>query len=200
MITRAEVQRLARDGLVDERTQERDYVLTWLLAAMAVQDFSLVFKGGTCLRRCYIPGYRYSEDLDFSLPPGSSPVVELVQGRWRPDPPPTWIAAVPSLRHPNLVGDFARRLAAALGLPYHDVLAAADAPQQKSLQNSVGQLRNVATSLRVIAECPPGPVLLLDDIVDSRWTMTLAGWLLQHHGSGRVHPFALATATPQDDG
>lgn len=125
--------------------------------------------------------------------------VELVQGRWRPDPPPAWITAVPSLRHPNLVGDFARRLAAALGLPYHDVLAAADAPQQKSLHNSVGQLRNVAASLRVIAECPPGPVLLLDDIVDSRWTMTLAGWLLQHHGSGRVLPFALATAAPQDD-
>lgn len=125
---------------------------------------------------------------------------ELVRGRWRPDPPPTWVAAIPSLRHPNLVGDFARRLSASLELPYHDVLAAADAPQQKSLQNSVGQLRNVATSLRVIAECPPGPVLLVDDIVDSRWTMTLAGWLLHHHGSGPVHPFALAAATPQDDG
>lgn len=74
MIGRSEIQRLARAGGVDERTQERDYVLTWLLAGMAVQDFGLVLKGGTCLRRCYIPGYRYSEDLDFTLDPGATPI------------------------------------------------------------------------------------------------------------------------------
>jgi hypothetical protein len=60
VIGRPEIQRLARAGGVDERTQERDYVLAWLLAGMAVQDFGLVLKGGTCLRRCHIPGYRYS--------------------------------------------------------------------------------------------------------------------------------------------
>lgn len=70
MIGRPEIQRLARAGGVDERTQERDYVLAWLLAGMAVEDMGLVFKGGTCLRRCYIRGYRYSEDLDFTLPEG----------------------------------------------------------------------------------------------------------------------------------
>lgn len=74
MIGRPEIQRLARAGGVDERTQERDYVLTWLLAAMAVQDMGLVFKGGTCLRRCYIRDYRYSEDLDFTLPEGADRV------------------------------------------------------------------------------------------------------------------------------
>lgn len=74
MIGRPEIQRLARAGGVDERTQERDYVLAWLLAGMAVQDFGLVVKGGTSLRRCYIPGYRYSEDLDFTLGPGATPI------------------------------------------------------------------------------------------------------------------------------
>jgi predicted nucleotidyltransferase component of viral defense system len=74
VIGRPEIQRLARAGGVDERTQERDYVLTWLLAGMANQDMSLVFKGGTCLRRCYIRGYRYSEDLDFTLRQGVTPV------------------------------------------------------------------------------------------------------------------------------
>lgn len=69
MIGRAEIQRLAREGGVDERTQERDYALTWMLAAMARQPSGFVFKGGTCLRRCYIPGYRYSEDLDFTATP-----------------------------------------------------------------------------------------------------------------------------------
>ena len=67
MIGRPEIQRLARASGVDERTQERDYVLTWLLAGMAHEDMCLVFKGGTCLRRCYIRDYRYSEDLDFTL-------------------------------------------------------------------------------------------------------------------------------------
>ncbi len=74
MIGRPEIQRLARDGGVDERTQERDYVLTWLLAGMANQDMGLALKGGTCLRRCYIRDYRYSEDLEFTLPEGVSRV------------------------------------------------------------------------------------------------------------------------------
>ena len=128
-----------------------------------------------------------------------SAAAELVRRRWRPDPAPEWVTAIPSQRHPSLVGDFARRLAAALGVPFHDVLAAADFPQQKEMQNSVQQLRNVAAALRVTEDFPTGPVLLVDDIVDSRWTLTYAGWLLRHHGSGPVHPIALAAATPQDD-
>ena len=41
---------------------------------------------------------------------------------------------------------------------------------------------------------PPGPVLLIDDIVYSRWTLTVAGHLLQQQGSGPVHPFVFAIA------
>lgn len=124
---------------------------------------------------------------------------ELILQRWHPDPAPRWVTAIPSRRHPGLVGEFARQLAAALGLPFHDVLAAGDVRQQKEMQNSVQQVRNVAGSLRMADECPSGPVLLVDDIVDSRWTLTYAGWLLRRHGAGPVHPFALAMATPQDD-
>ncbi len=109
------------------------------------------------------------------------------------------VTAIPSLRHPGLVGDFARRLAATLRLPFHDVLAAGEVPPQKEMQNSVKQVRNVAKSLSVAGDCLAGPVLLVDDIVDSRWTLTYAGWLLRHHGAGPVHPFALAMATTQDD-
>ena len=125
---------------------------------------------------------------------------ELIGRRWQPSPAPEWVTAIPSLRHPALVGDYARRLAARLGLPFHDVLAAADVPPQKQMQNSVQQLRNVDASLRVTGACPAGPVLLVDDAVDSRWTLTYAGWLLGSQGAGPVHPFALASATPQDDG
>jgi predicted nucleotidyltransferase component of viral defense system len=50
---------------------EKDYVLGWLLAGIyqhpALKD-SWVFKGGTCLKKCYFETYRFSEDLDFTLP------------------------------------------------------------------------------------------------------------------------------------
>ena len=43
-----------------------------------------------------------------------------------------------------------------------------------------------------VGTMPAGPVLLVDDMVDSRWTMTMAGWVLRRHGSGPVYPLALA--------
>ena len=54
---------------IPETVIERDYVLAWFLSCMAghrLRD-SLAFKGGTALRRCWIDGYRFSEDLDFTL-------------------------------------------------------------------------------------------------------------------------------------
>ena len=64
---------------------------------------------------------------------------------------------------------------------------------QKSMQNSEQQYDNIRgafTQLR--SQVHRGPVLLVDDIVDSRWTMTAIGWLLREAGSGPVYPFALA--------
>lgn len=67
MIGRPELSQLAIAGGVGLQAQEKDYVLAWLLAACAtLGPPNLVFKGGTALRRCYFPVYRYSEDLDFS--------------------------------------------------------------------------------------------------------------------------------------
>ena len=48
---------------------ERDYLLSWILAGISrtpVLRDTLVFKGGTALRKCYFGDYRFSEDLDFS--------------------------------------------------------------------------------------------------------------------------------------
>ena len=48
---------------------ERDYLLSWMLAGIAQTDVlrdTLVFKGGTALRKCYFGDYRFSEDLDFT--------------------------------------------------------------------------------------------------------------------------------------
>ncbi len=114
--------------------------------------------------------------------------------QWRPDPFPQWVTAVPSLRHPELVPDFARRLAEALGLPFHDALAKTDArPEQKTMANSVQQARNIDGSLAVAeTSVPEGPVLLVDDMVDSRWTLTVSAWLLRRRGSGPVWPLVLS--------
>lgn len=116
--------------------------------------------------------------------------------RWRPAPSPAWVTAIPSLRHPTLVSDFARRLAAALGLPFRPALVKVhETLEQKTMANSAQQAANIATAFRAVQEeVLPGPVLLVDDLVDSRWTFTLCGALLREAGSGAVHPFALATA------
>lgn len=48
---------------------ERDYLLSWILAGIGQVDSlreTLVFKGGTALKKCYFGDYRFSEDLDFS--------------------------------------------------------------------------------------------------------------------------------------
>ena len=115
---------------------------------------------------------------------------------WRPHPPPAWVAAVPSLRHPHLVPDFARRLADALDLPFSDVLKKTGSrPEQKTMENSDRQARNVVGSLAVAEDAIlAGPVLLVDDVVDSRWTFTVAAWELRRRGCGPVWPLALANA------
>ena len=118
---------------------------------------------------------------------------KLIQ-EWQPYPTPVWVTCIPSRRHPDLVPDFARRLAAALGLPFNPCLVKTeDRPEQKSRANSPQQARNVEDSLG-FSQNPvlPGPVLLVDDMVDSRWTFTVAASLLREQGCCAVFPFALA--------
>lgn len=104
------------------------------------------------------------------------------------------MTCVPSLRHPELVPNFARRLAVALGLPFYMVIAKTDArPEQKTMANSTQQARNIDGSFSLNGQpIPPDPVLLVDDMVDSRWTLTVAAWLLRNNGSGAVWPMALS--------
>jgi predicted nucleotidyltransferase component of viral defense system len=54
---------------IPEAVIERDYCLAWLLNGIAESRLRsvLAFKGGTALKRCYFVGYRFSEDLDFTL-------------------------------------------------------------------------------------------------------------------------------------
>lgn len=119
---------------------------------------------------------------------------------WAPQPAPVWVTCIPSRRHPDLVPDFARRLAAALNLPFHPVLEKTDdRPAQKEMANSSQQARNVDGALAVRGPVPTGPVLLIDDMVDSKWTLTVAAYLLTSNGSGPVYPLALASTANADE-
>jgi ATP-dependent DNA helicase RecQ len=62
------------------------------------------------------------------------------------------------------------------------------------MQNSAQQLRNVWEAFEVRGEVPAEPALLVDDIGDSRWTLTVIGRALRLGGSGPVLPFVLAQA------
>lgn len=114
--------------------------------------------------------------------------------QWRPDPAPEWVTAIPSLKHPEIVPNFAKRLADSLGLPFYEVLMKTeDRPEQKTMANATQQARNLDGSLALVDQpIPSGPVLLVDDIVNSRWTLTVAAWLLRMGGSGEVLPMALS--------
>ena len=120
---------------------------------------------------------------------------DLIRDRWLPEPAPSWVTFVPSRRNPGLVADFAARLARELGLPCEDVVAKVrNTKQQKLMQNSSQQYRNLQDAFEIRGRISSDPVLLVDDIVDSRWTMTVVGIALREAGSGVVFPFALADA------
>jgi predicted nucleotidyltransferase component of viral defense system len=69
MIRSAEISKLAHRLGLGDKTIEKDYVLTWVLLAVAASPLNdiLVFKGGTAIKKIYVPDYRFSEDLDFTL-------------------------------------------------------------------------------------------------------------------------------------
>jgi ATP-dependent DNA helicase RecQ len=121
-------------------------------------------------------------------------IVDMLENDWEPEVTPTWITAVPSLRAPELVPDFAKRLAMRLGLPYRVTLEKTAArPPQKTMENNHHQARNALASFRAIHDAVTSePVFLIDDMVDSGWSLTTCAVLLGEAGSGPVVPLALA--------
>ncbi|MGY4025953.1 RecQ family ATP-dependent DNA helicase [Aeromonas rivuli] len=126
-------------------------------------------------------------------------MAEMIRDRWLPNPAPQWVCCVPSRNHPDLVPDFARRLAARLGLPFRDTIKKVkDNQPQKGQQNRFHQCRNLDGAFEVSQLYNGHPVLLVDDIVDSGWTLTVIAALLQQAGSGLVYPVALASSSVKD--
>ncbi len=74
MISKQDILDRAAEWQLQPHVVEKDYVLGWLLAGVSSTSMRghWIFKGGTCIKKCYFETYRFSEDLDFSLLPGAA--------------------------------------------------------------------------------------------------------------------------------
>ncbi|WP_349899882.1 RecQ family ATP-dependent DNA helicase [Parafrigoribacterium soli] len=116
-----------------------------------------------------------------------------VLGEWDWSERPVAVMSVPSRRHPALVESVAQGLADAGRLPYLGALAhVGGGPNGEPGGNSAWRLSGVWQRFAVDVPLPDGPILLVDDLVDSRWTLTVAARALRQAGATAVLPFALA--------
>jgi ATP-dependent DNA helicase RecQ len=157
------------------------------------------------------PGLEEDPDAAFDVPVRRSPSDEppddellkacaRVLAAWDWGQRPGAVVAVPSRRRPRLVSGIAQGLARLGRLPYLGELDLAHGgPTGGPGGNSAFRLAGVWERLVVgpelaarLAELGPAPVLLVDDLADSRWTLTVAGRELRRAGAAAVLPFALA--------
>jgi ATP-dependent DNA helicase RecQ len=110
--------------------------------------------------------------------------------KWSPSPAPLWVTSIPN-RGSDATAAFAAKLADQLGLEYVDAVErVSDNAHQEQMLNNFQQASNVLDGF-TISDIRPGPVLLVDDFIDTNWTMSVIGNLLLQQGSGEVIPFAL---------
>jgi ATP-dependent DNA helicase RecQ len=167
--------------------------------------------GGTVTLDHEAPGIEEDPDATFDVPVQHSvsdvpPDDELLRAcarvlaAWDWKVRPGAVVALPSRRRPQLVTGLAQGLARMGRLPYLGEMSLAHGgPTGGPGGNSAFRLAGVwqrivvGTELRDrLAEAGSAPVLLVDDLADSRWTMTVAGRELRRAGAAAVLPFALA--------
>ena len=137
---------------------------------------------------------------DGEVPDGMVSAVVGVLSAWREEWPerPAAVVSVGSGSRPRLVADLAERIAGIGKLPYLGSVAHAGSGGAVR-SNSAHRLRTVWEAYRPgpeVAEALAGdlagrPLLLVDDFVDTGWTMTVVGRLLRRAGAGPVYPLAL---------
>ncbi|MEM7325980.1 MAG: RecQ family zinc-binding domain-containing protein, partial [Actinomycetota bacterium] len=137
------------------------------------------------------------------LAPDLIDAVARILKRWDWEERPRWICPLPSRRRAALVDLVADRLGSLGKLPVHRAVVSVDDDgafgYQADQANSAHQVTNVWGRFSIDRDALPpadvagGPVLLLDDEADSRWTLTVAGHLLREAGAGPVLPFVLRT-------
>ena len=114
---------------------------------------------------------------------------------------PAAVVAVGSNRRPQLVRALATRIGEIGRLPVLGELLRTDAPTVETAGNSTHRWRAAQAALRLDPELGAkalsagGPVLLVDDLTDTGWTLTVATQLLREAGVPAVLPFALASKT-----
>jgi len=117
----------------------------------------------------------------------------LIEDDWAFSPAPQWITYIPSGSNEGLIADYANRLGDELGIDVVDCIRKVRQTEpQKELSGSVEKCSNVTDAFEITDAVRSESVLLIDDIVASRWTLTEVGRQLSKAGSGTVYPFVLA--------
>lgn len=151
------------------------------------------------------------DDTDLR-PPAVQPqqageIDEIVTGlvgvlkRWQWSDRPTWVCPMPSRRHGAVIDAVSEAVASVGKLPVHRALVWTDPAGQAGWQseqaNSAHQVANVWGRLQIDPSAMPdrpirdGPVLLIDDSTQSRWSLTVAAYLLTGADGGQVLPLVL---------
>ena len=136
--------------------------------------------------------------VDAEVPTQLAGACLQVLREWDWDERPVAVAWVPGLSRPRLVAALGEGLARAGRLRVLGPLGLAPGAASLPRANSTFRVRDLWTRFHVTPQQEAvlsglsGPVLLVDDLVDSRWTMTVAGRLLKRAGARAVLPFALA--------
>jgi predicted nucleotidyltransferase component of viral defense system len=101
MIPKAEILAASKFQELLPTTVQKDYVLGWLLRAIAEHPVlsKWAFKGGTCLKKCFFETYRFSEDLDFTIPKDLTLSVNLLNTHL--DEVAAWIESRSGLTFPR---------------------------------------------------------------------------------------------------
>jgi ATP-dependent DNA helicase RecQ len=134
-------------------------------------------------------GEPYSDEL-------VTAAVNHIEDNWNPSPAPAWVTAVPPDSGTDAVTNIAKRIADRLELPYEQALLKTESTKpQHEFANAYQKRWNIKDVFETTDSLRDGPVLLLDDTVNSRWTLTEAGMTLRDAGSDTVYPFALAKRT-----
>ncbi|WP_181773254.1 RecQ family ATP-dependent DNA helicase [Amycolatopsis pittospori] len=136
---------------------------------------------------------------DAELPdPVFQACIEVLKG-WQWTERPVAVVEVPSATRPRLVHSLATKLASIGRLEYLGAIASAGPPprQANSAQRlaDLWQRLSLPEDLAARVAAAEGPVLLVDDLIDTGWTMTLSARLLRQAGARSVLPFALASTS-----
>ncbi|MEV8266520.1 RecQ family ATP-dependent DNA helicase [Microbacterium sp. NPDC076911] len=136
---------------------------------------------------------------DSEIAPAMTQAIVRVLAEWGWEQRPIAVASMPSRSRPRLVASLAQEISRIGKLPWLGALELTGDGPENSNGNSAYRLAGVASSFRVgddlaehLGALDPGPVLLVDDFVDSRWSLTVASRLLRAAGAESVLPFALA--------